>query len=159
MKRLIENLARDIPEMMIGEVTKKKKRIENKRHPGSEEDCLMMLEGLTLCKRMENKNNERAVPIITKMGSMQIIEEKIIAAVQTNTRNVTEHKGGMEDEWLDFSDPEDEQEALELVDKAENKLMREFEKTERQTSPVIELTCQEREVQMSEQTGEKRSDE
>ena len=62
MKRLLENLAREISERMIGEVTKKKKIIKmskenkkNKRDPGPEEDCLMMLEGLTLCKRMENK--------------------------------------------------------------------------------------------------------
>ena len=136
----IQILAREIPEMMMGEVTKKKKkRIEmsrenkkNKRDPGREEACLMMLEGLTLSKRMENQNNERAVPIIKEMSSLQIIEEKIIAAVQTNTGNVTEHKGGMEDESLDFSDPDDEQEALELLEKAEKELMSEFEKRDRQ---------------------------
>ena len=102
---------------------------------------------MRLAERIRRTRETQA--IIKEMSSLQIMEEKIIAAVQTNTGNGTEYKGGMEDEWLDFSDPEDEQEALELLDKAENKLMREFEKTERQTSPVIELTCQEREVQMS----------
>ena len=62
----------------------------------------------------------------------------------------------MEAEWLDFSDPEDERDALELLDKAEKEPMSEFKKTnpktQKQTSSAIELTCEEKEVKMSEQT-------
>ena len=60
MQRLIENLAKEIPEMMIREVTRKKKKIKMKsdneitgRAPDQEEDCLMLLGGLTLNKGKE----------------------------------------------------------------------------------------------------------
>ena len=115
----------------------------------------MMLGGLTLCNKRE-EDIKRAGPILTEMSSLQIIEEKTVTTAKTNTGN--EHKGGMEGEWLHFSDPEDEQEALELLERAEKELMIEFklsEQTEGQTSQAVELACQEKKI-LGEQTEKKR---
>ena len=81
MKRLIENLAKEIPEMMIGEVSRKKIKIKLKsddeitgRAPDQEEDCLMLLGELNL-----NKGKEEVAS-----GAGQILPEmsKLTLSVQ-----------------------------------------------------------------------------
>ena len=156
MKRLIENLAKEIPEMMIEEVSRKTIKIKLERDdeitgraPDQEEDCLMLLGGLNLNKGKEEVASG-AGQILTEMSKLNILEEKNYTAKVND-------EGGVEEEWLDFSDPEDEKEALELLERAEKELMIEFklsEQTEGQTSQAVELACQEKKI-LGEQTEKK----
>ena len=65
------------------------------------------------------------------LENLKLVEDKIKSTIKASRRKEKEEPNstrGLDDYWQDFSDSEEELEALELLAKAEEQLMLEFEK-------------------------------
>ena len=78
MRRLVERLAKEIPEIQMGEEARKMQKMERgavpppkmSRDTGQDEECLAMLGGLTLYKK-------EAVELSKEFETLKLVEERI----------------------------------------------------------------------------------
>ena len=134
LRRLIDRLRTEIPEVRIGEETRRKQNLERKvmqkEKPSSsqEEDCLTLLSGMSLYQGGRPGGESRVEPeTISKLSELRIMENNLKSAMNKEKLEEPEKpenaRGMVEDQWQDFSDSEEEMEALELLTRAEEALM------------------------------------
>jgi hypothetical protein len=106
---------RDIPEVRIGEETRRKQNLERKvmqkEKPSSsqEEDCLTLLSGMSLYQGGRPGGESRVEPeTISKLSELRIMENNLKSAMNKEKLEEPEKpenaRGMVEDQWQDFSD-------------------------------------------------------
>ena len=125
--KLMERIAMTIPDIWVGEHSRN--RFRNKKRPKiispnpgldtiCEDQCLVRLERMSIHKSTKVKPEATGEPVSKGMDEMRIEDEE---------EDVPEDTREMEDFWEDFSNSEEEQEALHLIAEAEVELMKEYE--------------------------------
>ena len=95
MRRLVERLAKEIPEIKMGEEARKMQKMERRTVPppkmshatSQDEECLAMLGGLTLYKK-------EAVELSKEFETLKLVEEKIKFTIQNAKKKDEEEPRG-----------------------------------------------------------------
>jgi hypothetical protein len=120
---------------------------------GQEDQCLAMLEKMNIWKEAKQRQEMVVEPIAENLKEM-----KILGGEEDNKKSTK----GVEEHWEEFSDPEEEREALKLIAEAEVELLKEYAgyKTPRKAATSMtpsQPPSKKRRMQVKKTSAEKKS--